>query len=184
MMKCIILLATTAIALPFVISFVAPVKTAGSAVADRFLERSFLQTPTIPPDPKSKPLPVTADSLHAWVTSPDTARYARAYAWRVMPLDFIYLVVLGTFLALAATTLASALAWPPALRWMLLIFPLAYMLADVAEDCLIITLMTRPASISQFTVDMLAVFRNVKIGSNILAIGQIVLLAVAGAIWK
>jgi hypothetical protein len=101
-----------------------------------------------------------------------------------MPLDFIYLAVLGTFLALAATTLASTLAWPPAWGWIWLIFPLSYMLADVAEDCLIITLMTRPASISQFTVDLLSVLRNVKIGSNILAIGQIVLLAVAGAIWK
>jgi hypothetical protein len=184
MMKCIILLATTAIALPFVISILAPVKTAGSAVAERFLERSFLQTPTIPPDPRPEPLPVTADSLHAWVTSPDTAGYARAYAWRVMPLDFIYLATLGTFLALAATTLASGIAWPPAWGWIWLIFPLSYMLADVAEDCLIVTLMTRPASISQFTVDMLAVFRNVKIGANALAIAQIFVLGAAGAIWK
>jgi hypothetical protein len=80
MMKSIILLATAAIALPFIISSVASVQSTGAAVADRFLERSFLQTPTIPPDPKSGPLPVTADSLHAWVTSPDTAGYARAYA--------------------------------------------------------------------------------------------------------
>jgi len=58
------------------------------------------------------------------------------------------------------------------------------MLADVAEDCLIITLMTRPASISNFTVDMLAVLLNVKIGSNALAIIQIFALGLASAIWK
>jgi hypothetical protein len=58
------------------------------------------------------------------------------------------------------------------------------MLADVAEDGLIITLMTRPASISTFTIDMLAVFRNVKIGSNTLAIIQIIGLGLAGCIWK
>jgi hypothetical protein len=188
MMKCIILLATTAIALPFMISFVAPVKTAGSAVAERFLERSFLQTPTIPPDPKPDPLQVTANNLHAWVTSPDTAGYARAYAWRVMPLDFIYLAVLGTFLALAATTLASSIAWPPLLAklpwWTWLVFPLAYVVADILEDCLIITLMTRPTSISRFTVDMLAVLRNAKIGTNMIAIVQIFALGLAGAIWK
>jgi len=187
-MKSIILLATAAIAGPFIISSVASVKSAGTAVADRFLERSFLETPTIPSDPKPEPPPVNADNLHAWVTSPETAAYARAYAWRVMPLDFIYLAVLGTFLALAATTLASTIAWPPALAtlpgWIWLIFPLAYMLADVAEDCLIITLMTRPASISDFTVHLLSVLRNVKISANALAITQIFALGVAGTIWK
>ena len=187
-MKSIILLATAAIAVPFIISSVASVKSAGTAVADRFLERSFLQTPTIPPDPKTKPPPATADNLHAWVTSPETAGHARVYAWRVMPLDFIYLAVLGAFLALAATTLASTIAWPPALAtlpgWMWLIFPLAYMLADLAEDCLIITLMTRPASISNFTVDLLGVLRNVKIGANALAITQIFGLGLAGCFWK
>jgi hypothetical protein len=187
-MKSIILLATAAIAIPFIISSVASVKSTGTAVADRFLERSFLQTPTIPPDPKTRPPPATADNLHAWVTSPETAGYARAYAWRVMPLDFIYLAVLGTFLALAAATLASTIAWPPALPtlpgWIWLVFPLAYMLADLAEDGLIVTLMARPASISQFTVDMLAVLRNVKIGANALAIIQIFALGLAGAIWK
>ena len=145
-MKSIILLATAAIAVPFIISSVASVKSAGTAVADRFLERSFLQTPTIPPDPKTEPPPATADNLHAWVTSP------------------------------------PALATLPG--WMWLIFPLAYMLADLAEDCLIITLMTRPASISNFTVDLLGVLRNVKIGANALAITQIFGLGLAGCFWK
>ena len=188
-MKSNILLATAAIAVPFLISFVAPGNRVGRAVADRFLERSFLQTPTIPPepDPKAELPEVDADNLRAWVTS--QADYARAYAWRVMPLDFIYLVALGTFLALAATTLASGIAWPPTMAkllpgWVWLIFPLAYMIADVLEDFLIIILMTRPASISPFTVNMLAVLRNVKIGANALAITQIFALGVAGVIWK
>lgn len=189
-MKSIILLATAAIAVPFLISFVAPSNRVGRAVADRFLERSFLQTPTIPaePDPKTKLPKVDADNLRAWVTSPGTADHARAYAWRVMPLDFIYLAALGTFLALAATTLASSVVWPPAVAklpvWVWLIFPVAYMVADIIEDCLIIILMTQPASINRLTVNMLAVLRNVKIGANAIAIAQIFALGLAGAIGK
>jgi hypothetical protein len=187
-MTCIILLATTAIALPFIISMIAPATEVGRAVADRFLERSFLETPTIPADSKTKQRPADADNLREWVTAQETADHARAYAWRVMPLDFLYLAALGAFLALAATTLASTIAWPPAWwnppPWLWLIFPLTYMLADVAEDCLIIALMTRPARISEFTLKLLAVLRNVKIGTNIMAIGQIFALGLAGAIWK
>jgi hypothetical protein len=44
--------------------------------------------------------------------------------------------------------------------------------------------MTRPASISDFTIDTLAALRNVKIGANALAITQIFALGVAGCIWK
>jgi len=44
--------------------------------------------------------------------------------------------------------------------------------------------MTRPASISNFTIDMLAALRNAKIGNNALAILQIFGLGLAGCIWK
>ena len=183
-MRLVILLGTAAIALPFVISSVAPTSVVGSAVANRFLERSK----TIPPEPQAAPVPIDESHLRAWVTSEDTAAYAHAYAWRVMPLDFIYLVVLGGFLALGAYTLASAVAWPPPLArlplWIWLIFPAVYVIADFAEDFLIILLMTQPSRISSLTVDALTFLRNAKIGSNIVAITQIFVLGLAGAIWR
>ena len=182
-MRLIILLGTAAIAVPFVISFLAPRSVVGAAVSDRFLERSK----TIPPEPSTAPVPIDESNLRAWVTSEDTAGYARAYAWRVMPLDFIYLIVLGGFLALGAYTLASAVAWPPTLArlplWVWLIFPAIYIIADFVEDSLIIVLMTRPSKISSFTVDALTFLRNTKIGGNAMAITQIFALGLAGAIW-
>jgi hypothetical protein len=182
-MRAIILLGTAAIALPFVISFVAPAKRVGTAVSDRFLERST----TIPPEPATAPVPIDKDSLRAWVTAKQTASYARAYACRVMPLDFLYLLMLGGFLALGAYTLASAVAWPLALAWLplwaWLVFPALYTLADFAEDCLIVVLMTQPSRISKSSVDALAFLRNAKIGSNILAITQIFALGLAGVFW-
>lgn len=185
MMEFIILLGTAAIALPFVIAFRAPARLVGAAVADRFLERSD----SIPPEPQAKPLPIDAGTLRAWVTAPRTAGYARAYARRVMPLDFAYLLVLGGFLALAAWTLGSAVAWPPALaKWLppgvWLIFPAAYTLADFLEDCLIVVLMTRPVSIGKGSVRALTALRNTKIGANIVAITQIFALAALGCVWR
>lgn len=183
-MKSIILLATAAIAIPFIISILAPRSAVGTAVSDRFLERSK----TIPPEPKTEPIPINAGNLHTWVTSKDTAGYASAYAWRVMPLDFFYLVVLGGFLALGAYTLAATIAWPPALAgwplWVWLIFPAVYFFTDLVEDSLIIVLMTWPSSISDFTVGALTGLRNTKIASNALAITQIFALGLAGAIWR
>jgi hypothetical protein len=182
-MRSIILLGTAAIALPFLISIFAPANVVGNAVADRFLERSK----AIPPEPTSGPLPINEKNLRAWVTSSDTAGYARAYAWRVMPLDFAYLIVLGGFLALGACTLASTVAWPPALAWapfwIWLIFPAVYTIADFLEDSLIVVLMTQPYTISDFSVDALTFLRTTKIAGNALAITQIFALGLAGVIW-
>jgi hypothetical protein len=182
-MRLVILLGAAAIAVPFVISFVAPASIVGRAVSDRFLERSN----AIPPEPETGSVPIDKDSLRAWVTSPATANFARAYAWRVMPLDLVYLVVLGGFLALGAHTLASAVVWPAMLAklplWVWLVFPIAYMIADAAEDSLIMVLMSKPESISKSSVDALTALRGAKIASNALAITQIFALGLAGAIW-
>jgi len=182
-MKAIILLATAAIALPFLISGVA---SGHRAVEDRFLERAFLKPPTIPTNDARRSEPVDADKLRAWVTgNPDAAK---TYAWSVMPLDFLYLAVLGGFLALAANMLAAGIAWPPALAklppWIWFVSPAIYVFADFVEDCLIVMMMSRPASISGGTFDMLTVFRNTKILTSILAMMQIFVLGLAAAIWK
>jgi hypothetical protein len=182
-MKAVLLLATAAIALPFLISGLA---SDHRAVADRFLERAFPGPPTLPTNDAQRPEVVDADKLRAWVVQNPEA--ANAYAWRVMPLDFLFLAVLGGFLALAANILASDIAWPPALAklppWIWFVFPAAYVAADFVEDCLIVMLMSRPASISQGTFDMLTLFRNTKIVANGLAMVQIFVLGLAGVIWK
>jgi hypothetical protein len=183
--KLIILLGAAAIALPFIISFLAPAKLVGAAVSDRFLERSD----SIPPEPNTAPLPINENTLRAWVTSQDTAGYARAYATRVMPLDFVYLAVLGGFLALGARTLASAIAWPPSMAawlplWVWLIFPVVYTVADFLEDSLIVLLMTGPDRIGGFTVKALTFLRTTKIAGNALAIAQIFALGLAGMSWR
>lgn len=182
-MKAVILLATAAIALPFLIPGVA---SPHRAVADRFLERAFPGPPTLPTNDAQRPEIVDADKLQAWVIGNPEA--ANAYAWRVMPLDFLYLAVLGGFLALAANMLASGIAWPPALAklppWIWFIFPVIYVFADFAEDCLIVMLMSRPTSISGGTFDMLTLFRNTKIVASGAAMAQVFVLGIAGAIWK
>jgi hypothetical protein len=136
-MKGIILLAASAIAIPFVISFVAPASSVGVAVAARFLERPG----GIPREPAQAALPINSQTLHAWVTSGDTAAYARAYAWPVIAIDFLYILAFGGFLALGAHTLATVgiaagnpLGKVPVLWW--LAFPTLYAVADLLEDLL------------------------------------------------
>ena len=100
-----------------------------------------------------------------------------------MPLDFLYLMALGGFLALAARTLASvtpAVSQLSPCWW--LVLPLTYMIADFLEDRLIMWLMTM--SVSPSLVNLLTVLRSIKIGSNIGAISQIFALAALGLIAK
>jgi hypothetical protein len=104
----------------------------------------------------------------------------------LFPSFFLYLAVLGGFLALAANALASGIAWPSALAklpaWIWFIFPAAYVLADFIEDCLIVMMMSQPATISDRTINLLTAFRKAKIGANGLAIIQIFVLGLAGTI--
>lgn len=188
-MKALILLATAAIALPFVVSGVAQ---GHRAVAERFLERAFLTTPSIPPDvhearnANEPPNEVDASNLLAWVNHHPVA--AHTYAWRVMPLDFLYLAVLGAFLALAANFLASGLASSSALAklpaWTWFVLPAIYVLADFVEDCLIVIMMSQPTTISDRMINLLTAFRNLKIGATVLAIIQIFALGLFSAGWK
>jgi hypothetical protein len=104
----------------------------------------------------------------------------------LFPSFFLYLTVLGGFLPLAANALASGIAWPSALAklpaWIWFIFPAAYVLADFIEDCLIVMMMSQPATINDRTINLLTAFRKAKIGANSLAIIQIFVLGLAGTI--
>jgi cell division septation protein DedD len=61
-MKAVLLLATAAIALPFLISGLA---SDHRAVADRFLERAFPGPPTLPTNDAQRPEVVDANKLRA-----------------------------------------------------------------------------------------------------------------------
>jgi hypothetical protein len=95
-----------AIALPFIISQIA--MPYGLAVSLRFLER-----PTNSENPKyaipadsDKAVDLTGDSLSSWIQAKG-GRLAQGYATRVIPLDLLYLLLLGCFLGVASTTLAG-----------------------------------------------------------------------------
>lgn len=182
-MRWIILLGAAAIAIPFVISFVAPTSTVGVAVSARFLERPG----GIPDEPAAKPTEINAKTLFKWVTDPDTAPFARAYAWRVIPVDVIYLIAFGGFLTLGAYLLATQTILPgnylshvPIAVW--LACPTIYILTDLLEDALIVALLTRPALISDFAINALTALCSTKIASSALALLQLFVLGLGGAI--
>jgi hypothetical protein len=178
-MKWIILLAAAAIAIPYTIAFIAPDR--GTAVSERFLERPG----GIPAEAGKAPL--DHDKLRAWVTSGETKGFAQTYAWRVIPIDLLYLCALGGFLALAAHTLATTeiapgnvLARIPVMWW--LVLPALYVVTDLLEDSLIFTLLTNPASISNFLVGVLSALTATKIAAVALALAQIFVLGLGGTI--
>jgi hypothetical protein len=62
----------------------------------------------------------------------------------LFPLDFLFLVFFGVFLALCSITYADALAVAPSRAWLLLILPIAYMVADFSENVLYSGMMLWP----------------------------------------
>jgi hypothetical protein len=184
-MRLVVVLATLAIALPFVISSAA--LPLGNAVSMRFLER-----PTHKGEPEfTVPLETETGnaldeaSLTEWVA--DRKELARGYATRVIPLDMLYLFILGGFLGIASMTLAGMTAWPRAMAgipaWVWWTLPVLYIVCDFAEDTLIFTLLTWPSTISSFALEALAAARSIKIGSVSIAIGQVLLLGLLSYIW-
>lgn len=178
-MRLIILLAALAIALPFIISQVAT--PFGNAVSERFLERpTHREDPryTIPLEtPTGKTLDVT--SLAEWVR--DATRSANGYATRVILLDILYLFFLGTFLAIASTTLADIIRWPHMLaslpNWVWWVLPGLYLVSDSIEDCMIFSMLNWPSTIQSGAFDILSAARSVKITTVTLSLVQVVLLS-------
>ena len=172
-MRFIILFGTLAIALPFLISGIA--SRYGSAVAERFLER-----PGAVPEELGGGAILTHEKLYKWATAPATSADAKGYAHRVLPVDLLYLIFLGGFLGLAASTVSSSIVWPmswpaiPVWTWWLL--PLTYVVCDVLEDSLIIFLLSWPSFISQIGLDCLSVLRFLKIYSVGLSMALVVAL--------
>lgn len=185
MIRLIILFATLAIALPFVIAKGA--LPFGTAVSQRFLERETNDGDprfTIPPEAKTGDKLGTS-TLAIWVHA--NADLAGGYARHLIPLDIVYLVCLGLFLAMASVTLRDLTEGPSFLShipiWVCWLLPCVYIACDLSEDLLIVLLLTWPATIEGVAFQALSLVRNVKIASGGLAFIQVLLLCVASYIW-
>jgi hypothetical protein len=120
----VVLSAATAFALSFAIADRAV--RFGLAVSARFLERGN----AIPP----LNVELTASNLEEWCADPRNSAAIGGYVRVVLPMDVLFLLSFGTFLASGATALASGLMLP---WWSFWIVPGLYMVADLAEDALI-----------------------------------------------
>ncbi|MGY4353617.1 hypothetical protein ACVWZR_002606 [Bradyrhizobium sp. i1.3.1] len=185
MIRLVILFATLAIALPFVIAKAG--LPFGTAVSQRFLERETNDSDprsTIPPEAKVGDQ-LAAESLATWVR--EHAERARGYAQRVIPLDIVYLVCLGVFLAIASVTLRDLTLTPsffPRIpNWVCWLLPCIYVVCDFSEDFLIILLLTWPETIKGVAFQALSLARSIKITSVGLAFVQVLLLCVMSYVW-
>ncbi|MBB4368314.1 hypothetical protein GGD63_001093 [Bradyrhizobium sp. cir1] len=117
----------------------------GQDVSSRFLEHGSVI-------PSLNNSALTAQSLSLWLRDSSTAQYARPYRLFVIPLDLVYLALLGGFLATGALWCAEALAWPDALKlwqWYLVLAPaVLYVVADTLEDVLIFVLLRSSTTVS------------------------------------
>ncbi len=129
-LKIAIFLAACTIGLFFLIPIVA--KSYDAKVADRFLERSVEYKEV---------------EFYDWVKANQKA--AARYAFPVLfPLDLIFMFCLGGFLAVASSTLLGHGGASARCVVASLIFPIAYVAFDLAEDSLLARMLTYPDSIA------------------------------------
>jgi hypothetical protein len=174
-MKSLILTGALTIAFSFITSSIISHFNFGSAVDARFIERSR----TIPETNEA----ISAESLTRWVKK--NPAQAKSYAFPVLfPLDFLFLIFLGLFTAIASQMLIASIDWPPAFRilpaWAGLIAPFVYIISDGLEDLIAIALLSVPNLINSLSVELLTISTTIKLISCTLALAQTIVLAVAG----
>jgi hypothetical protein len=145
----------------------------GPDVSARFLERSG----KIPSNGKE----LTRESLEEWLRSPTTGKFRRPYAFLIMGLDLVYVILAGGFMLTGSPWLAEALKWPEQVEWlpylMVFVLPALYMLSDIVEDVLImIILRHQDVSISSFAA--LRTATGMKIVAFGVAVLQVLVLGV------
>lgn len=162
-MKIAIFLAAVAVALPFVIGQVA--NGIGPEVAARFLERDSYK----------------AEGLRHFVKSePDQAR---GYAYPVLfPLDLLFMIFLGGFLAIASMASAESIPWLRGFAWAFVVAPAAYVASDLVEDVLLARMLTSLDVISESSVGWARTMTLLKFATSIIAILQTIALS-ALSLW-
>jgi uncharacterized membrane protein (DUF485 family) len=148
-------------------------------VADRFLEM---------------PGGYDVSKFRLWVTQHSAA--AKGYAFPVLfPLDLIFMVVfaglLGVTSAIAAnylaTKLGSHLGFGPHFAWgvaaVALILPAVYLAVDLAEDSLLVLMLTGRQAVSDEFAGFVSVVTRIKIATVTWAIWQTACLFLVAALW-
>jgi hypothetical protein len=119
-------LAALAIGLTFASRIVAD--RYGQEVADRFLERRKFYDRTY---------------LRDWVSANPGA--ARGYAFPVLfPLDLLFMVSLGAFLAIGSVIAAETVEALRNFAWLFAVVPVTYVVLDLVEDVLLACFLTWP----------------------------------------
>jgi hypothetical protein len=158
-MKIAIFLAAVTIGLFFAIGMVA--NCYGSKVSSRFLERGEEYAET---------------DLKQFVTG--SARDARGYAFPVLfPLDLLFMVFLGGFLAFASVGAAESIECLRKLAWLFAIGPAFYVAADLVEDTLLARMLLSADAVSQNAIDLVRKMTAAKFVTCTYAILQTVVLS-------
>jgi hypothetical protein len=120
----------------------------GPDVGARFLERGAVI-------PSMNNADLSARSLSLWLRDNATARWARPYRNYVMPLDAVYMLLLGGFLGVGSLSCADAIFWPTILtlwqRLLVITLPVLYVVSDAIEDVLIFILLQKSNLVSPST---------------------------------
>jgi hypothetical protein len=142
----------------------------GADVTQRFLER----TDFIP----SRSTPISLESLGEWLADPNSKRAKAGYAVPVLfPLDIAFLLSLGLLLGAASAALAGSLgSLSQVPRWIWWIIPVAYMIADLLEDGLILLHLKGAIVLSSGSFVLLGLFKSLKLATVSAAIAQVVFL--------
>jgi hypothetical protein len=130
-------------------------------------------------------LPITKETLKAWVVDPNNGAAVYGYTHRIIPLDVIFLCCLGCFLALGSAALAKYTIWPIEVSllppWSFWIIPSLYMLSDLAEDIMIARLLTSPGAIER-SFDFMRLATKIKIAMVKISFAQLLLIFVLGMV--
>ncbi len=179
-MRAVIVLAVVFAALHFGLKYwVAP--KFGDDVKARFVERLKYIPSFKTSGSTDSEAALNEANFAAWLAKPDNQSNRRGYAFPVLfPLDILFLVALASLLGMVSLLLAGQVGavagWPVWVWWL---FPVSYMAFDLLEDVLLITLLTMPSLLNGGTFRALSAFTSAKIGTVIVAIGQVGLLALA-----
>lgn len=125
----------------------------------------------------------TSEQLGKWIHA-DQVRAAR-YAFPVLvPVDLLLLVFLGATLAVASVTWAGSVRGLTTVAWLAVVLPTVFVGLDLAEDALLVRLLTAPEAVTRGTVSVVRAITTAKIWSLKLALAQTVALAVAALVFR
>lgn len=92
-----------------------------------------------------------------------TPREANGYAFPVLfPLDLLFMIFLGGFLALASVGAAESIGSIKKVAWLFALGPALYVAADLVEDVLLARMLLSTELVSQHTIDLARIITRVK----------------------